>query len=54
MNIQTEDEYLLRVFRFGLDKPQGKPIVLVHGILDSGDDFVLNWNPEANLGQYLA
>ena len=26
---------------------------MIHGILDSGDDFVLNRNPDANLGHFL-
>lgn len=36
-----------------MNESNGKPIILIHGILDSGDDFVLNRNPEANLGHFL-
>jgi len=54
VSLETEDEYFLRVFRFGLNKPEGTPVILIHGILDSGDDFIVNRNPEANLGHFLA
>lgn len=51
-SIQTEDGFFIKIFRFG-QHPFGKPIVHVHGILDSADSFVTNKRPEANLGHLL-
>ena len=39
--VETEDHYLLKVFRVNKGKDLRKPILLIHGIVDSSDDWAL-------------
>lgn len=51
--METEDGFVLQVFRFG-KKPFGKPVLFVHGLQGSADNFVFNKRPEANMGHLLS
>ncbi|XP_017475568.1 PREDICTED: lipase 1 [Rhagoletis zephyria] len=48
--VTTEDKYILRLFR--LPRPKGRPILLMHGLLDSSITWLLS-GPWSALGYYL-
>ncbi|XP_067625899.1 lipase 1-like [Eurosta solidaginis] len=48
--VTTEDKYILRLFR--LSHPKGRPVFLMHGLLDSSITWLIN-GPWGGLGYYL-
>ncbi|XP_036329176.1 lipase 3-like isoform X2 [Rhagoletis pomonella] len=48
--VHTSDGYVLQLHR--LAQPHGKPVFLMHGLLDSSDTWIIQ-GPKAGLGYYL-